>query len=128
MVACSLLSSCADEGEAFDREWRHRTGAGRHGRVTQGLPQAGGGAYRALPPTPMDRAQPRNDPSTSQPTVSPIKHKKRERAASLSAEESEACRRYKEEGKHLHFNVRPQCSGSNPERKAKGRKEPHRYR
>ena len=46
----------------------------------------------------------------------------------MSAEESEACRRYKEESKHLHFNVRPQCSGSNPERKAKGRKEPHRYR
>lgn len=96
--------------------------------MTQGLPQAGGRAYRALPPTPMDHAQPRNDPSTSQATVSPSKHKKRERAASLSAEESEACRRYKEEGKHLHFNVRPQCSGSNPERKAKGRKEPHRYR
>ena len=125
VVVCTLLYSYTDEGEAFDREWRQRTGAGRHGRLTQGLPQAGGGACRALPPTPMERAQTKNKPSSSQATVSPNKHKKRQRPPSLSAEESEACRRQEGEGRHLHFDTRPQYIGPSAERKAKGRKEGH---
>ena len=123
----TLLCSYADESEAFDREWRHRTGAGRHGRPTQGLPQAGGRTYRALPPTPVEGEQPRDNPSSSKATVSPHRHRRRQRPPSLSAEESEAIRRQEGEGKHLHFDMRPQYHGPSSERKAKERKEHHRH-
>ena len=119
----TLLCSYVDESEAFDKEWRHKSGAGTHSK----LPQAGGGVHKAFPPTPMDQPRPRHDPSHSHPMVSP--YKRRQRPLSLSAEENAANRR-QEPGqgeKHLYFNVRPKYNGPSSERMGKGWREHHRH-
>ena len=111
VVVLTLLCSYVDESEVFDREWRHKSGAGTHSKLTQRLPQAGGGARKALPPTPMDQPRPRHNPTYSHPMVPP--YKQRQRPLSLSAVENAASRR-QEPGqgeKHLHFNVRPKYNG-----------------